>query len=101
MKQAQLFPKISAQVLNSPNNKDEYFLFNASTNKGFSIDGLAADLCKKFNGEMTLEQTIKTFEIEQQLKMGEFESEIDSLIQDLEKNCLLVFLEEAQPTVKK
>ena len=86
MKHGQLYPKISAQILNSPNNKDEYFLFNPSTNKGFSVDGLAADLCKKFNGEMTLDQTIKTFEVEQQLKAGEFNSEIDNLIQDLEKN---------------
>jgi hypothetical protein len=96
MNRDDLFPKISAQVFTSPNNIDEYFLFNSTTNKGFAIDGYAAILCKKFTGEHKLSEVIATFESEQNLENGEYNSEINELISDLEKNRLLVFLNEAQ-----
>lgn len=96
MKHASLFPKISAQVYTSPNSSEEYFLFNTATNKGFAIDGFAAILCKKFTGEKKLVDVIAAFEAEQQLAKGEFETEINDLLVELEKNRLLTFFNEAQ-----
>lgn len=96
MNNAKLYPKITAQVFNSPNNKDEYFLFNTATNRGFAVDGYAAILCKKFNGEKTLEEIVKNFESEQKLESGEFSEEISTLLSDLEKNRLITFHNEAQ-----
>ena len=96
MKQSHLFPKISAETFSSPNNRDEFYLFNTSTNKGFSIDGFAAVLCRHFNGEKNLVDAIRSFEILSKLEVGEFDDEIENLIQDLQDNSLLVFLDEAQ-----
>jgi hypothetical protein len=96
MKNSELFPKISAQAFNSPNKKEEYFLFNPITNKGFAIDGFAAILCKKFTGDRTFSQIIEEFEKEQDLEKNEFEAEIISLVSDLEKNNLVTFYESAQ-----
>jgi hypothetical protein len=100
MKQSDLFPKISAQFFNSPNNREEFFLFNTATNKGFAIDGFAAILCKKFTGEHKLSEVISSFEAEQKIQNGEYEDEITNLIADLEKNRLLIFFEEPQLPLK-
>lgn len=100
MKQAELYPKISAQIYNSPNSTEEFFLFNTSTNKGFTIDGFAAILCRKFTGDKKLSEIIATFETEQKLTKGEFESEIEELLTDLEKNRLVTFFDAAQPPQK-
>ncbi len=101
MKQNELFPKISAQIFNSPNNVEEYFLFNTNTNKGFSIDGFAALLCKKFTGEYSLAQSVLEFEKEQNLASGEFESDIEWLIIELERHNLITFYESAQQASKE
>ncbi|MBC7428446.1 MAG: hypothetical protein H7336_07540 [Bacteriovorax sp.] len=101
MKKSHLFPKISAQIFNSPSTIDEFYLFNTSSNKGFAIDGFAADLCKKFIGEATLAETVRSLEIESKLKEGEYEEEIDNLILELERNSLIEFFEEAQAPSKK
>lgn len=100
IKHAELFPKISAQIYNSPNSTEEFFLFNATTNKGFAVDGFAALLCKKFTGENKLSDIIASFESEQNLSKGEFESEISELLGDLEQNRLLTFYSEAQAPEK-
>ncbi len=100
MKQADLFPKISAQIYKSPNSTEEFFLFNTATNKGFAVDGFAAILCKKFTGENKLSEIVAAFETEHKLSKGEFESEISELLADLEKNRLLTFFNEAQPPAK-
>ena len=101
MKQHELFPKISAQIFKSPNNQEEFFLFNTSTNKGFAIDGFAAVLCKKFTGDRTLSEVIAEFEAEQKLEKNEYETEITELLAELEKNRLLVFHNTAQELEEK
>lgn len=101
MKQHELFPKISAQIFKSPNNPEEFFLFNTSTNKGFAIDGFAAILCKKFTGDRTLKEVITEFETEQKLDKNEYQTEISDLLAELEKNRLLVFHNSAQELEEK
>lgn len=101
MKQHDLFPKISAQIFKSPNNTEEFFLFNTTTNKGFAIDGFAAVLCKKLTGDRTLNEVIAEFEIEQKLAKDEYKTEISDLLTELEKNRLLVFHNTAQELEEK
>lgn len=96
MKQKDLYPKISAQIFPSNTNKDEFFLFNSSTNRGFSIDGLAAIFCKKFTGEKKLSELVLEFEKEQNIKSGLFNTEIENLINELENNKLITFTEASQ-----
>ena len=97
MKKKKLFPKISAQVFNSPHNIEEFFLFNTSTNKGFAIDGMPAILCKKFTGESSLESIIEEFESEQEIEHGDYDTDIEDLLVELEKHNLIAFHDKAQP----
>jgi hypothetical protein len=91
MKYEAQFPKISAQIFSSSTSKQEFYLFNSITNRGFSIDGLAASLCKEFTGEKKLSEIIESFEKENKLQNGIFDKEISDLISELEKNKLITF----------
>lgn len=93
MKYNNLFPKISAQIFPSNTSKEEFFLFNPATNRGFSIDGIAAHLCRKFTGERKLQDLITELEKEQNLNAGLFKDEIEKLLADLENNKLITFHE--------
>ncbi len=103
MKQSNQYPKISAQFFTSPNNKEEYFLFNTASNKGFALDGFAALLCRKFTGEHDLNHIIKEFEEEQKLEKDEFKEEIEHLLSELEKHRLIDYFSTSQlrPPEKK
>lgn len=96
MVQIKLYPKLLAQFFESEKNREEFFLFNTATNKGFAVDGYAALLCKKFTGAQTLEVIIAEFELENQITKDTYSSEIESLIADLERYKLIAFFESSQ-----
>lgn len=90
------YPQITAQILHNKNDEEKFYLFNTSTNMGYSIDGLAAQLCRKFNGDKTLTNILAEFEIELGLEKDEYKDEINTLLEDLEKNKLIAFHEKSQ-----
>ncbi len=96
MKYFNLYPIISAQTFPSNTGKNEFFLFNSSTNRGFSLDGIAAHICKKFDGEKKLSEIIQEVELEHKLESGIFNDQIIALLSDMEKNKLISFSETAQ-----
>lgn len=90
------FPKLTSVVLNREfNNNDPYtdYLFNPSTNKGYSVNGLAALFCRELDGSKPLSEVIANFESHYDLKPGKFDNEISILLSDLEKNQLIEFLQ--------
>lgn len=94
------YPKLISVVLNKEFNKnDPYtdYLFNPSTNKGYSINGLAALFCREFDGKKNLSEIITNFESQHDLIPGKFKADIELLIQDLEKNQLIVLLQSPNP----
>lgn len=94
------FPKLTSVVLNREfNNNDPYtdYLFNPSTNKGYSVNGLAAMFCRELDGTKTLSEIIANFEAHYGLAPGKFTKEIEILLSDLENNQLIEFLQ--SPTV--
>lgn len=93
------YPKLTSVTLNREiNNNDPYtdYLFNPATNKGYSVNGLAAMFCRELNGYMTLQEVIKLFEENYQIAPGKFSNEINELLTDLEKNNLIEFLNQPQ-----
>ncbi len=95
MEKINQFPKLTSVVLNREfNNNDPYtdYLFNPSTNKGYSVNGLAALFCRELDGKKSLSEIISNFENHHDLKPGKFTSEIETLIFDLEQNQLIEFL---------
>ncbi len=94
------FPKLTSVVLNQEfNNKDPYtdYLFNPNTNKGYSVNGLAALFCRELDGKRSLSKIITEFESHYELAPGRFTKEIETLLFDLENNKLVEFLN--SPTV--
>lgn len=98
MNKMESYPKLTADILNRGqlSNSTDLFLFNAKTNKGFSLQGLAALLCKDFDGKKTLAETIIALEAKYELEPGKFKTEITNLVHDLENNGLLNFSQEPQ-----
>jgi hypothetical protein len=95
MEHIQKFPKLNSVILNREfNNNDPYtdYLFNPNTNKGYSVNGLAALFCRELNGTKSLAEVITNFENQYELAPGIFINEIEKLIIDLEKNQLIEFL---------
>ncbi|MBC7713605.1 MAG: PqqD family protein [Rhizobacter sp.] len=87
------YPLINAEPINDNGRQESqhsYFIFNAQTNKGYSLDGLAALLCKKMNGKKTLRSIIAELEADYELETGKFNKEIHALIKDLGDNNLLI-----------
>lgn len=90
------FPKLTSVILNREfNNSDPYtdYLFNPSTNKGYSINGLAALFCRELKGNKSLAEIITNFESQYDLVPGKFNNDIQILLSDLEKNQLIEFLQ--------
>jgi hypothetical protein len=89
------FPFITAEFLgkNKTEGQANCYLFNSVTNRGYSVEGLAAILCKSFDGTNDLLTCIKTLESDYELAENAFEQDIDHLIKDLEDNGLVEFLD--------
>lgn len=96
MKYANFYPKLEAQIFPSNTSREELFLFNSSTNRGFSLDGVAADICKKFTGDKKLSDIVSEVESERKLVSGLFNKEIDDLLNELENFKLVSFHEDPQ-----
>lgn len=87
------YPAITAEILNQNSTEEtaEFFLFNSKSNKGFSVQGLAALLCKNFDGKHTLADLISNLEKDYAIEPNTFNKEINNLIHDLESNGLVEF----------
>lgn len=98
MSKMDLYPNIKAEVLGKNKTEDlaTLYLFNSQTNRGYSLDGLAAILCKKFDGKKKLSSLIGELESEYQIDAKNFNSDIDALLEDLTDNDLLEMLKEAK-----
>lgn len=86
------YPKVIAEPLadNQQENPLSYFLFNSQTNRGYSVDGLAALFCRQLDGQKKLRDLITDFEAQHELEKGKFDGDIKTLLKDLEDNGLLV-----------
>jgi hypothetical protein len=94
MDKLKLFPKLLADPIQEYNkSKTHLYIFNSKNNRGYKLDGLAANLCFRFDGKKSLEQVIKEFEVEMELQPNSFSSDIESLLVDLQNNSLLEYLE--------
>jgi hypothetical protein len=92
MDKLKLYPILLADPIQDYNkNKSYFYIFNSQNNRGYKLDGFAANLCHRFNGIKSLEQVIKEFEIDMDLKSNYFNEEIDVLLTDLQKNSLIEF----------
>lgn len=90
------FPKLTSIILNHQIKNDDPFtdyLFNPSTNKGYSVNGLAAMFCRELDGRRTLAEIITMFENQYELAPGKFAKEIEVLLLDLESNQLIEYLQ--------
>lgn len=87
-----LFPILLADPIQDyDKNKSHYYIFNSQNNRGFKVDGFAANLCQRFNGKKSLELIIKEFETDMNLETNYFNDEIDVLLTDLQNNSLIEF----------
>lgn len=86
-----LYPRITAEILGKKKTEGSAscFLFNSQTNRGYAVEGLAAILCKNFDGTKTLESLVQELEKDYELEPNTFTSEIKTLIKDLEENGLI------------
>ena len=92
MDKLKLFPMLLADPIQDFNkNKSNFYIFNSKNNRGYKLDGFAANLCHRFNGLKALEQIIKEFETEMNLESNYFNEEIDILLTDLKNNSLIEF----------
>ncbi len=96
MKYSNHYPKLEAQIFPSNTSREELFLFNSNTNRGFSLDGVAADICKKFTGDRKLSEIVTEVEMERKIESGLFNKEIDDLLNELENFKLVSFHENPQ-----
>lgn len=85
------YPLIKAEILGKNKTEDQasFFLFNSETNRGYSVDGLAALLCKRFDGTKTLQELVAELEADYELEPHKFDKDVSMLIQDLENNGLV------------
>jgi len=94
MDKLKLFPLLTADPIQDYNkNKSNFYIFSSRNNRGYSLDGIAANLCHRFDGSKNLETIIREVELENSLQENFYQSEIESLIQDLQNNSLIEFLE--------
>lgn len=92
MDKLKLFPILLADPIQDYNkNKSHFYIFNSKNNRGFKLDGFAANLCHRFDGKKSLEEIIKDFEVEMNLESDYFSQEIAVLISDLQNNSLVEF----------
>ncbi len=89
---------LKAELLSTDNkNPNEVFLFNSSTNRGFLVEGIAAQLCKKMDGKKTFDELIKEFESEHNTSVKKFEKDIEKFVSDLIQNDLISVSEKTLP----
>ncbi|MDD4973890.1 MAG: PqqD family protein [Bacteriovorax sp.] len=99
MDQLKLFPVLTAEPIQEySKNKPNYYIFNSRSNRGYMLDGFAANLCQRFDGAKSLEVIIQEFENEMDLRKDSYKKEIDTLLQDLHDNSLIEFLNSPKPT---
>lgn len=100
MENLKLYPILLADPIQDYNkNKSHFYIFNSKNNRGFKLDGFAANLCHRFDGKKSLEEIIKDFEKEMNLNSDYFSDEIEVLINDLQNNSLVQF--HASPLILK
>lgn len=88
------YPILLAEKLSNGSGKaGVLYLFGATSNKGFQIEGLAAVFVQRFNGDKTLDEITAEIESEFNLQRGEFANEISEMIDDLLKHELIEFAE--------
>lgn len=101
MDKLKLFPLLIADPIQDYNkNKSSFYIFNSRSNRGYSIDGLAANLCQRFDGTKNLESIISEFEKEMAIEKNYYQNEIESLLQDLQNNSLIEFLDLPKTSAK-
>jgi len=91
MKRSNLVPTIVAQFITTNNKIDECFLFQSETNRGYAIDGIAAVICRRFNGKDNLEVIVNNLEKDLKLTKGQYDGEIEVLLDELEQFKLIEF----------
>lgn len=97
MDKLKLYPILLADPIQEYNkSKSVFYLFNTASNRGYKLDGFAANLCHRFNGNKSLEEVIKEFESEMNLQSNYFLEEIDVLLTDLQNNSLIEFRDSPQ-----
>lgn len=100
MDNLKLFPLLTAEAIQEYNKtKNNLYLYSSRNNRGYSLDGFAANLCHRFDGTRTLEVIIHDFEEELALEKNYYQEEINTLLQDLQNNSLIEFLD--QPKTSK
>jgi hypothetical protein len=94
MDKLKLFPLLTAEPIQEYNkNKSSFYVFNKLNNRGYALDGFAANLCQRFDGTKSLELIITDFEKELEIEKNYYQNEIETLLQDLQLNSLVEFLE--------
>jgi hypothetical protein len=97
MENLKLFPLLLADpILEYDNQRSNFYIFNSANNRGYKLDGYAANLCQRFDGSKSLEEIIREFESEMNLQSNYFNDEITVLINDLKNNSLIEFHQSAQ-----
>lgn len=92
MDKSKLYPVLLAEPIQDyDQNKSFLYIFNSRNNRGYKLDGFAANLCYRFDGIKSLEQVIKEFETDMELQSDYFKEEIDVLLADLQNNSLIEF----------
>ncbi len=94
MNKLKLFPLLTADPIQDYNkNKSQLYIFSSRTNRGYSLDGIAANICHRFDGTKNLETVIREVERENSLEENYYQKEIEALLLDLQNNSLIEFLE--------
>lgn len=102
MDKLKLYPILLAdRIQEYSESKSVFYIFNSKNNRGYKLDGFAANLCNRFNGAKSLEQIIKEFEGEMKLSPNYFDQEISSLLNDLQTNSLIEFRDLPQTSLEK
>ena len=97
MENLKLFPLLLADpILEYDGNRPNFYIFNSANNRGYKLDGYAANLCHRFNGSKSLEEVIREFESEMNIEKNYFNAEISALIADLKNNSLIEFHQTAK-----
>lgn len=95
MDKLKLFPLLTAEPIQEYNkSKTHLYLYSSRNNRGYSLDGFAANLCHRFDGTKNLETIIQDFETDMSLEKNYYQDEIVSLLLDLQNNSLVDFLEQ-------
>jgi len=96
-----LFPILTAEPIQEYNNsKSNLYIYSRNNNRGYSLDGFAANLCHRFDGTKNLESIIRDFEAELQIEKNYYQEEIETLLHDLQNNSLIDFLEQPKTLSK-